>query len=108
MTICWITHDLINQKDYVNKHPEVIILDPLDNVRKLLDRYRQYKLIDDSELAREGLYLFFDNLISDNFFFSCFTNNRLPFHRWCLYTNFCWIDDNGCVGKHWEIEECIR
>jgi inositol-1,3,4-trisphosphate 5/6-kinase/inositol-tetrakisphosphate 1-kinase len=40
-------------EDYVNKHPEVIILDPLENVRKLLDRYRQYKLIDDSELARE-------------------------------------------------------
>ncbi|CAG2102688.1 unnamed protein product [Medioppia subpectinata] len=40
-------------EDYVDKHPEVVILDPLENVRKLLDRYRQYKLIDDSELARE-------------------------------------------------------
>ncbi|XP_054153055.1 inositol-tetrakisphosphate 1-kinase-like [Oppia nitens] len=40
-------------EDYINNHPEVVILDPLDNVRKLLDRYRQYKLIDDSELARE-------------------------------------------------------
>lgn len=39
----------------MGKHPETVILDPLDNVRKLLDRYRQYKLIDDSELAREGV-----------------------------------------------------
>lgn len=48
-------------EDYVNKNPEVIILDPLENVRKLLDRYRQYKLIDDSELARE------DGVFTPNF-----------------------------------------
>lgn len=40
-------------EEYVAQHPEVVILDPLENVRKLLDRYRQYKLIDESELARE-------------------------------------------------------
>lgn len=44
---------------YIEAHPEVIVLDPLSNVRKLLDRYRQYKLIDDSELAREGRNCFF-------------------------------------------------
>ena len=40
-------------------HPETVILDPLENVRKLMDRYKQYKLIDDSELAREGMLPFF-------------------------------------------------
>ncbi len=32
----------------------MVIIDSLDNVRKVLDRSRQYQIIDDSELASEG------------------------------------------------------
>lgn len=39
---------------YCRNHPEMIVLDTLDNIRKVLDRYRQYKIVEDSELAKEG------------------------------------------------------
>lgn len=42
-------------ESYVRKHPETVILDPLDNNRALLDRYKQYRLIEQSGLAREGV-----------------------------------------------------
>lgn len=41
-------------ESYVRKHPQTVILDPLDNNRTLLDRYKQYRLIEESGLAREG------------------------------------------------------
>ncbi|KAH9394501.1 Inositol-tetrakisphosphate 1-kinase [Tyrophagus putrescentiae] len=40
-------------ENYAKAHPEVVIIDSLDNVRKVLDRSRQYQIIDDSELASE-------------------------------------------------------
>lgn len=33
---------------YICQHPEVAIIDPLYNVRQLLDRYKSYSLIDSS------------------------------------------------------------
>lgn len=42
-------------ESYVRKHPETVILDPLDNNRALLDRYKQYRLIEQSGLAKEGV-----------------------------------------------------
>ncbi|KAI2805748.1 Inositol-tetrakisphosphate 1-kinase [Blomia tropicalis] len=48
-------------EQYVKQHPEVIIIDSLDNVRKVLDRYRQYKIIENSELAIE------DNVFTPTF-----------------------------------------
>ena len=42
-------------ENYVRKHPETIILDPLDNNRTLLDRYKQYRLIEQSNLAKENV-----------------------------------------------------
>lgn len=33
---------------YVNAHPEMVVIDPVDNVRKLLDRYKQYQLVQES------------------------------------------------------------
>ena len=84
-------------KDYVSKHPETVILDPLENVRQLLDRYRQYKLIDESELAREG------DPLSLDFFYSLLTIIRIAYRR-SLYSNFCRIDDNWCQPKSTETE----
>lgn len=39
---------------YIEKHPEVAVIDPLDNVRKLLDRYVSYQVIHDSQLEDIG------------------------------------------------------
>jgi len=69
----------------VDKHPEVVILDPLENVRKLLDRYRQYKLIDDSELVREGEPLDYDYINEK-------INKIELFGRRSVYPDFCRVD----------------
>lgn len=42
-------------ESYVRKHPETVMMDPLDNNRALLDRYKQYRLIEQSGLAKEGV-----------------------------------------------------
>lgn len=55
-------------ESYVRKHPQTVILDPLDNNRTLLDRYKQYRLIEESGLAKEG-FIFtppFVHLTSNN------------------------------------------
>lgn len=41
-------------QNYAENNPETIVIDPLPNMEKLLDRYRQYKLVEDSELQKEG------------------------------------------------------
>lgn len=42
-------------ESYSRKNPQTIILDPLDATRSLLDRYKQYGLIEQSVLAKEGV-----------------------------------------------------
>lgn len=42
-------------QSYVRKNPQTVVLDPLDNNRSLLDRYKQYRLIEQSGLAKEGV-----------------------------------------------------
>jgi inositol-1,3,4-trisphosphate 5/6-kinase/inositol-tetrakisphosphate 1-kinase len=42
-------------ESYVRKHPRTVVLDPLDNNRALMDRYKQYRLIEQSDLARENV-----------------------------------------------------
>lgn len=42
-------------ESYVRKHPRTVILDPLDNNRALMDRYKQYRLIEQSDLAKENV-----------------------------------------------------
>ncbi|KFM71035.1 Inositol-tetrakisphosphate 1-kinase, partial [Stegodyphus mimosarum] len=45
-------------QEYSNNHPDVVIIDPLPNVGNLLDRYRQYKLVDESELrGRKDIFI---------------------------------------------------
>lgn len=45
-------------EEYIERHPEVAVLDPLSNVRKLLDRYNSYRAIRDSQLSKYGKLLF--------------------------------------------------
>lgn len=55
-------------ESYCRKHPETVILDPLDNIRFLLDRYQQYRMIAESQLSKGG-FLFtppFVHLTSTN------------------------------------------
>jgi len=48
-------HAMISHvESYIKDHPEVAIIDPLDNVRKLLDRYRSYSIIHNSDLEKAG------------------------------------------------------
>ncbi|RWS17766.1 Inositol-tetrakisphosphate 1-kinase-like protein [Dinothrombium tinctorium] len=42
-----------NFENYCKENPEMILIDPLDKVRILLNRYRQYKLIHESDLGSE-------------------------------------------------------
>lgn len=42
-------------ESYVRKHPKIVVLDPLDNNKALLDRYKQYRLIEQCELAKENV-----------------------------------------------------
>lgn len=50
-------HTMISQVEhYIRDHPEVAIIDPLDNVRNLLDRYRSYSIIHNSDLEQEDVF----------------------------------------------------
>ncbi|KAI1284949.1 Inositol-tetrakisphosphate 1-kinase [Halotydeus destructor] len=42
-------------EEYVKSCPEMILIDNLEGVRVLMDRYKQYKVIDDSDLGREDV-----------------------------------------------------
>ena len=41
-------------QNYTTAHPETVVIDPLDKVEVLIDRYKQYRVILESELAIEG------------------------------------------------------
>ncbi|KAG1682240.1 Inositol-tetrakisphosphate 1-kinase [Nymphon striatum] len=41
-------------EDYIKKHPELIVIDPLTSLRKITDRSDQYRLIEQSALAKQG------------------------------------------------------
>lgn len=88
----WLSYLL---QDYAKAHPEVVIIDSLDNVRKVLDRSRQYKIIDDSELAIEGkvhTFLIVISFLTDIF-------KILLYSRWCLYSHICRDDVHWCARE---------
>jgi hypothetical protein len=41
-------------ESYIKDHPEVAVIDPLDNAQKLLDRYQAYSIIHSSDLGKAG------------------------------------------------------
>ncbi|BES99604.1 Inositol 1, 3, 4-trisphosphate 5/6-kinase [Nesidiocoris tenuis] len=43
-------------ENYIKSNPEVVIIDPVENVRKLLDRYRTYGVINDSDLHKIDVF----------------------------------------------------
>jgi hypothetical protein len=45
---------ICNVELYIKDHPEVAIIDPLDNVHKVLDRYQTYSIIHNSDLEEAG------------------------------------------------------
>lgn len=43
-------------ESYIKDHPEVAIIDPLDNAQKLLDRYQAYSIVHNSDLGKAGVF----------------------------------------------------
>ncbi|KAL1138602.1 hypothetical protein AAG570_008665 [Ranatra chinensis] len=43
-------------ENYISMHPEIIIIDPFENVRKLLDRYTSYRIIHESDLHKSDVF----------------------------------------------------
>uniref|UniRef100_A0A0A9Y7G0 Inositol-tetrakisphosphate 1-kinase n=2 Tax=Lygus hesperus TaxID=30085 RepID=A0A0A9Y7G0_LYGHE len=43
-------------ENYIKANPDVVIIDPFENVRKLLDRYRTYRVIHDSDLHKIDVF----------------------------------------------------
>ena len=39
---------------YINDHPEVIVIDPMESVRKLFDRTTSYQIMKECEILEEG------------------------------------------------------
>lgn len=55
-------------ESYVKDHPEVAIIDPLDNAQKLLDRYQSYSIIHNSDLGKADVFTpSFVELTSDDY-----------------------------------------
>lgn len=52
-------HQIKAFENFIEAHPEIIVIDQLKNVSKILDRYHQYKIIKESDLAKEGLIHYF-------------------------------------------------
>lgn len=44
----------VSFQSYVNSHPEMAVIDSLENVDKVLGRYEQYKIVNESEICDEG------------------------------------------------------
>ncbi|KAH3846523.1 hypothetical protein DPMN_088825, partial [Dreissena polymorpha] len=50
-------------ENYINNHPECIIVDPLDGIRKLLDRNEQYNLVLDCNNMNSGSHVFIPTFV---------------------------------------------
>ncbi|XP_045168176.1 inositol-tetrakisphosphate 1-kinase-like [Mercenaria mercenaria] len=52
-----------NIEDYIDSHPECIVVDPLDGIRKLLDRHEQYNLVLDCNTVNTESYMFIPTFV---------------------------------------------
>ena len=39
---------------YINDHPEIIVIDPMESVQKLFDRITSYQIMKECEILEEG------------------------------------------------------
>lgn len=68
-------------ENYIKRHPEVAIIDPLNNVRKLLDRYCSYSIIHNSGLQEANVFTpSFVELTSNDFAENLKTLNKAGVH----------------------------
>lgn len=44
---------IANLEDYLKEHPDCIVMDPLDSIRRLLNRNTQYQLVVDSDIVKD-------------------------------------------------------
>ncbi|XP_071081475.1 inositol-tetrakisphosphate 1-kinase-like [Haliotis cracherodii] len=54
---------LANVKDYITSHPECIVIDPLPSMVNLLDRYNQYKMVQESSLFQQDSDVFMPTFV---------------------------------------------
>lgn len=45
-----------NVESYINSHPDLVVIDPIPNVRQLLDRYKCYSIIQSTNLCQFGVF----------------------------------------------------
>ncbi|XP_055879095.1 inositol-tetrakisphosphate 1-kinase-like [Biomphalaria glabrata] len=43
-----------NLETYIQQHPECIVLDPFDSIRRLLDRYTQYQRVSSADMMKDN------------------------------------------------------
>lgn len=55
-----------NIEDYIANHPECIVVDPLDGIRKLLDRHEQYNLVLNCNSINSDSYMFIPTFVELN------------------------------------------
>jgi len=48
---------------YTKDHPEVILIDPMESVRKLFDRTMSYEIMKECEILEEGVRVFIPNFV---------------------------------------------
>ncbi|GFO35239.1 inositol-tetrakisphosphate 1-kinase [Plakobranchus ocellatus] len=44
---------IANLEGYLKTHPACVVMDPLDSIRRLLNRYTQYRLVVDSDIVKD-------------------------------------------------------
>lgn len=85
---------MINEVEkYLKEHPEVAIIDPLDNVRQLLDRYRSYSVIDaspdllESDVFTPSFVEITSNDVEENIAALKKAGVKYPFGKWTIKKN---------------------
>lgn len=43
-------------ENYISTHPDIVVIDPIPNVRQLLDRYKAYSIIHATDLHKHGVF----------------------------------------------------
>ena len=49
-------------KHYVHDHPEVAVVDPLENLTKLMDRHYTYQFVKECEVLEKGMSFYLQML----------------------------------------------
>lgn len=65
---------------YINDHPEIIVIDPMESVQKLFDRITSYQIMKECEILEEGWLYNKANQCNKSYNIIIFYERRLPNH----------------------------